>query len=676
MQIGESREVVSLPFVASQGVPVGLIRIQRRVGGLFILDEVQARDSGEERVQIVEGYSYEYQLENIPDGGRLRASSILQPSRLAPGTGRIEPGLNTGLLPLVLENETGGEIARTALEVRSAKVDYRRDYRDMLESIAEHATGLLLDIRAPAYTRLAPGSLPSNDDVHRQFAFLRYLLQNKRFQEAIERILRVPHRAATIEEQTRDIRRGVKGSSAIASQFKSSSRRLPIPRDHGLYKLMAERKVRAPSLPPHVTVESRVDTIDTPENRFVKFALQDFEAVLTKLEMVLQERPSDADNRILQELSPLRSRLSRILERDFFKELSAPDMLPLGSPVLQRRAGYRELLQSWTKFNLAAHLIWAGADDVFGAGKRDVATLYEYWLFFELLRLAQVHFNVDPSADSRLIEWTTDRFDLKLKMGRNLHFGGTFDSGDTPLKVQFSFNRTFNRHSTEDEKSYPAPGSWSRPMRPDFTFTFWPLAFTLEEAERQELAVHVHFDAKYRVDALNELFGTNDSIELDREKEAQRTNTAPKRADLLKMHAYRDAVRRTAGAYVLYPGSLGADRQWHEFHEILPGLGAFAIRPGGEGTGIEALSRFLEAVARHVSDESTRRLQAAYHVFRIQEPSGKYRAIIDLPPKDEQGRALRKRPASERPERVNESTPRRRKSPRTNRADKVRRQGS
>lgn len=676
MEVGEPREDITLPFVDSRGAGTGSIRIKRRTGELFLLDEVGARESGEEPVQILEGHSYEYQLHDIPSGSQLRASSILQPSKLVPRSGRIEPGLNTGLLPLVLENEAGRELARTALEVRSSKVNYRRDYREMLDSIAEHATGLLLDIRAPAHARLAPGSPPSSADVHRRFAFLRYLLQNKGFREAIEQILRLPHRTGTIEEHTRDIRRGVKGSSAIASQIRSSARRLPIPRGHGLHNRMRDRGIRQPSLPPHITVESRVETIDTPENRFVKFALQDFESLLADLELALQGHPSDADKRILRELSPLRSSLSLILERDFFKELSAPNTLPLGSSVLQKRPGYRELLQSWIKFNLAAHLSWTGGDDVFGAGKRDVATLYEYWLFFELLRLAQVHFKIDPSTDSQLIEWTTDRFDLKLKMGRNLQFVGLFDIGDTPIRVQYSFNRTFGRAGVNRENSYPAPGSWARPMRPDFTFTFWPSAFTLEEAERQELAVHVHFDAKYRVDALSDLFGTTDSTELDREKEAQRTNTAPKRADLLKMHAYRDAVRRTAGAYVLYPGSLGADRQWYEFHEILPGLGAFAIRPGSEGSGIEALSRFLEAVARHASDESTRRLQATYHTFRIQEPTGKYRAIIDLPAKDEQGRALRRRPDSERPIMIGDSAPRRRKSPRTNRAAKGRRQGS
>ena len=47
----------------------------------------------------------------------------------------------------------------------------------------------------------------------------------------------------------------------------------------------------------------------------------------------------------------------------------------------------------------------------------------------------------------------------------------------------------------------------------------------------------------------------------------------------------KDAIRRTAGAYVLYPGA--QNQNWQGFHEIIPGLGAFAIRPSydeDEGT--------------------------------------------------------------------------------------------
>ena len=39
------------------------------------------------------------------------------------------------------------------------------------------------------------------------------------------------------------------------------------------------------------------------------------------------------------------------------------------------------------KFDLAAKLIWKGGDNVYEAGKKDIASLYEYWLFFTLLDL-------------------------------------------------------------------------------------------------------------------------------------------------------------------------------------------------------------------------------------------------------------------------------------------------
>jgi predicted component of viral defense system (DUF524 family) len=34
-----------------------------------------------------------------------------------------------------------------------------------------------------------------------------------------------------------------------------------------------------------------------------------------------------------------------------------------------------------------------------------------------------------------------------------------------------------------------------------------------------------------------------------------------KNADLLKMHAYKDAIRRTGGAYVLYPGDKSINQE-------------------------------------------------------------------------------------------------------------------
>jgi len=158
-------------------------------------------------------------------------------------------------------------------------------------------------------------------------------------------------------------------------------------------------------------------------------------------------------------------------------------------------------------------------------------------------------------------------------------------------------------------------------MRPDFTLSFWPTELTEDEAERTELIVHIHFDAKYRVESLLSLFGAENATELDAESKASRSNARPKRSDLLKMHAYRDAIRRTEGAYVLYPGPMSGDHSWVEFHEILPGLGAFSIRPGNERGAKQSLSRFLRDILMHVIDPTTRREKQRHHTFQVQNPA-------------------------------------------------------
>lgn len=150
-------------------------------------------------------------------------------------------------------------------------------------------------------------------------------------------------------------------------------------------------------------------------------------------------------------------------------------------------------------------------------------------------------------------------------------------------------------------------------MRPDYTLSLWPDGFSPEEAEAQELITHVHFDAKYRVDRLAELFG-GEVENLDAEKVAQRAGTY-KRADLLKMHAYRDAIRRSAGAYVVYPGDQKGD--FRGFHELLPGLGAFPLRPGQGQDGSVELVRFLKEIVAHVCNRATQREQHTYHTYRI-----------------------------------------------------------
>ena len=299
-------------------------------------------------------------------------------------------------------------------------------------------------------------------------------------------------------------------------------------------------------------------------------------------------------------------KIELFLSHSVFKEISKPTTLPLNNPVLQRKEGYREVLRVWLMFDLAAKMVWHGGDDVYSGNKRDVAVLYEYWLFFKLLEIMKKVFSIESKSVEDLIKETDDGLGLQLKQGRHIPVKGIYDAGTRKLNVEFSYNKTFS-----GDNSYPASGSWTKSMRPDYTLSIWPFGINSSQAEEEELITHIHFDAKYKVENITGIVGTDEDFKT--EKEDQRKGTF-KRIDLLKMHSYKDAIRRTAGSYVLYPGT---DSPYTKigFHELIPGLGAFSIRPSKSDSGTEALKSFLNEVVHHFLNRASQREKIAFKTY-------------------------------------------------------------
>ena len=71
------------------------------------------------------------------------------------------------------------------------------------------------------------------------------------------------------------------------------------------------------------------------------------------------------------------------------------------------------------------------------------------------------------------------------------------------------------------------------------------------------------------------------------------------------MHAYKDAIRRTGGAYVLYPGDKSINQKG--FHEIIPGLGAFPVKPSKTDSGIGELKAFILEIIEHFIHRASQR---------------------------------------------------------------------
>ena len=637
--------------------PEGSEALGGEVHPLVLLTAEEARRNDEERLQLRERGRYEYRLKpatGAPEDLQLLPQRGVQPSRVeskGEDRGLIEPQDHCGLFPLTVihrGDSTERPLARGNVELRSLKLDYREHYRGMLSFIAEKFAGLLLDCHAP--TRLRLDTLWQQDSriLEQQLEFLRYTLESPAFRAAVDEVLRNPHRRLEDEREERDISRPFKPDKDFARRVAVASRRVAVPEAHPLHATVQ-------SLPTRVSVRVRTDFLDTAENRFAKMVLAEFRDFLADMGSHLRRKAVEGDKpeteRLRRAAGRLRGMLETQLSRGFFPDVSVPTVVPIGSPVLERKAGYRELLRFWLQFHAGAQLVWDGGAEVFEAGARNVATLYEYWLFFQLEALFRQRFACDQALHVLLVNRNRVPPQLVLKRGVELGTpvaGFWSKTAGRQLKAEFHFNRKFVPDTDRN-----GTGSWTRGVRPDYTISIWPAEYSKQEAERNELMVHVHFDAKYRVERVIEILGDSlEDVAFGANAEGKdEAHTAAKYADLLKMHAYRDAVRRTAGAYVLYPGESGDGQMFQGFHEVLPGLGAFAIRPGSDGRpeGISALADFLDKVIEHLANRTTARERVSYHVaesYTLREDPVPY-GTLDLPESDIYGKEYRALPPAE-----------------------------
>ena len=156
---------------------------------------------------------------------------------------------------------------------------------------------------------------------------------------------------------------------------------------------------------------------------------------------------------------------------------------------------------------------------------KNIALLYELWTFFRLVHEISAVLGRPPVRSGRL---TSGPFQTDFAAG------GTFewDPG-----VRLEYNQRFSRSRSRQRYSY------SVPLIPDIA---------LRVPDGPNAGLHL-FDAKFRVRALTDLGLAADDKDADDEKAAERAGSF-KRADIYKMHAYRDAIPEARSVWILYPG--------------------------------------------------------------------------------------------------------------------------
>ena len=112
----------------------------------------------------------------------------------------------------------------------------------------------------------------------------------------------------------------------------------------------------------------------------------------------------------------------------------------------------------------------------------------------------------------------------------------------------------------------------------------------------------VVLDAKYKYDTVDDFFVEEETEDDDEQYDEQRR--IAKRADLLTVHAYKDAIQGVTGAYVIYPGTNSSYDLWTESSDELHGIGAFPLYPSAGSSLTTAQKDNLKCFINRIVDKA------------------------------------------------------------------------
>lgn len=431
-------------------------------------------------------------------------------------------------------------------EVRSRKIDYAKEYAAMIGDLSKYSQNLIYDSASPLHQSVRIDEIRDKSG-YEEFMLLEYLFKDENLPSTVEYLSRNLYSSLenTVEEVPTSFASNINPNDLI-DVFSNSE---------NLYESEDESSIwheRTKGYVPLRVRETRyVDNIDVPENRFYKNFLESIESLIIALLSKV-----NSDTYIHDRLSVYKEQINAYLSQRYFKDISVMEYVPLNSQLLQKKEGYRDILEYYLMFEFGFRLSWNEISDEFRGNEKKLFELYEYWTYFELLNVFD-SISVDSIEFNDIFrEDDANRFNIVLKDNLVNHF--CIDLWGKTVFADLIYQRTFNRGSSEYR-------TYSVRLIPDYSLIIY----------LDDKRYIVHFDAKYK------LYVDSDSF---------------KNEDIVKMHAYKDAIDDTIGSYILYPGSV--NRIYYENDDELESVGAFGLTPGDDRDNKKKLKAFILGLIR------------------------------------------------------------------------------
>ena len=333
-------------------------------------------------------------------------------------------------------------------------------------------------------------------------------------------------------------------------------------------------------------VEEHVQSNDTQENRFLKYALGQ---IATKYEMLKKriEAIKNTSESLKKDMNEMEKTLTHLQRNPFFRTVGRFKGLTQESLVLQRATGYSQIYRTWNLLRRAYSL----NDGMYRLQTKDIATLYEIWCFIEVSHIVKKQLGLDVDVDHRNRMEMNGVFTWEL--GKGEHSRILFKKDGIELaELVYNPKHTEKENDSISMEHLVVP---TVPQKPDIV-----LQLTKNDIEKGMKMTYL-FDAKYRI---------NDRTDAG-------VDTPPDDA-INQMHRYRDAIyykdnkdgdsslkKEVIGGYILFPGNgdpieVAKAKFQQSLDEV--NIGAFPLRPNDEENR-KLLEHFIEELIGKASTE-------------------------------------------------------------------------
>ncbi len=453
--------------------------------------------------------------------------------------GFLNYGNDIGKSEIMLQYRAGQEhkTFTFSFEVLSTKLNYHEHWKKILEDIESEYRMLSLDYMRRTFHGFSPESSGQRPD----------LIWWSVFQG----------------EQVKFIK-------ACRSIIERPRRRL---RGYEIYQRADKLKVITPAIenelaehrrePAHLyRTEQQVQSNDTQENRFLKYALGQITTKYDQLKRRI-ESIKNASETMREQMKNTLDQLKHLQRNPFFRTIGRFKGLAQESLVLQKAVGYNQVYRTWNLLRRAYSL----NDGIYRLQSKDIATLYEIWCFIEVSHIVKDKLGIkDEDVDHRNRMEMSGLFTWEL--GKGEHSRILFKKDDVELA-----ELVYNPKHTDKENDNISMAHLVVPtvaQKPDIV-----LQLTKNDMQKGMKLTYL-FDAKYRIDG----------------RDKHNVDVPPEDA-INQMHRYRDAIyyqssdnealkREVIGGYILFPGN-GQPRKFESSIKKV-NIGAFPLRPNDDAS--------------------------------------------------------------------------------------------